>query len=235
MRKGILIASAALLGMLTLGWTALGQEPAAPVGGEQGGTVRVLQWTGRGQDLGPGREVIVQREGERFRPEAGFAGREGEQRLAGRLLAALDNDRVKAYLNLTDSQADRLRQILVDAEKAGVKTRADIAVRGIELRELLRADKPDHDAVMKKVDELSNLRGQMMKERIEALLAAKNVLTPEQQKKIRTFMERRAGFGGGREPFSARREGFGPRRPEAMPRPPAAPAPPAHPGEPPVE
>jgi Spy/CpxP family protein refolding chaperone len=147
-------------------------------------------------------------------------------------MAALDNDRVKAYLNLTEPQVDRLRQILVDAEKSGVKTRADIAIRHIELRELLRADKPDHDAVMKKVEELSGLRSQMMKERIEALLAAKSVLTPEQQKKIRSFIESRGAFGG--ERFGAGREGFrfGTRSPETAPRPPA---PPAHPGEPPVQ
>jgi Spy/CpxP family protein refolding chaperone len=154
----------------------------------------------------------------------------GEERLAGRLMAALDNDRVKAYLGLTDPQVDRLRQILVEAEKSGVKTRADIAVRGIELRELLRADKPDRDAVMKKVQELSDLRGQMMKQRIEALLAAKSVLTPEQQKKIRSFIESRMGLG--MEGFGARREGFRARPPETAPRPPA---PPARPGEPPVE
>jgi Spy/CpxP family protein refolding chaperone len=158
----------------------------------------------------------------------------GEERLAARLMAALENDRVKAYLNLSDPQVDRLRQILVDAEKAGVKARADIAVRGIELRELLRADKPDRDTVIRKVQEISDLRGQLMKERIEALLAVKGVLTPEQQKKIRSFIGRRAARQptGGRMGFGMRREGFGPPRPETTPR---APAPPARPGEPPVQ
>jgi len=204
MRKQIVIASAVLLGMLALGWTASGQGP-----------------TPRRQGSGEGG------------PEWGsFGGRGGGQRLATRLMAALENDRVKASLNLTDPQVERLRQVLVDTEKAGVRTRADIAVRGIELRELLRADKPDHEAVIKKVQELSDLRGQMMKEHVEALLAAKSVLTPEQQKKIRAFIERRGAFGGGSERFGARREGFGPRQPEATPRPSA---PPARPAEPPVQ
>lgn len=223
MRKSILIAGAVLLGTLVTG--AFAQEEAPePQGFEAAGPAVRRQERVEVRTFGPqgGRE------------RGGFAREGGEERLAGRLMAALENDRVKAYLNLTDQQVDRLRQILVGAEKSGVKTRADIAVGGIELRELLRADKPDHDAVMTKVQELSNLRGQMMKERIEALLAAKSVLTPEQQKKVRSFIENRGAFGAGRERMGTGREGmgFGPRRRESAPRPPATPAPA---GEPPVQ
>jgi len=228
MKKRMLIATAVFLGILAPGWTALGQDPGPPVGGQPERHMQIRRWTGPGQDLPPGRPGM----GGGGPEWGGFAGREGGLRMAGRLMAALENDRVKAYLNLTEPQADRLRQILVDTEKASVKTRADMAVRGIELRELLRADKPDRAAVIRKVQELSELRGQMMKQHVEALLAAKDVLTPEQQKKIRAFIQNRAAFGGGRMGFGPRREGPGPRRPETMPRPPA---PPANPGDPPVQ
>jgi Spy/CpxP family protein refolding chaperone len=117
-----------------------------------------------------------------------FFSREPEDR-AGRLLALLDNDHFKSELGLTDQQANQLRQIVVNTEKSSIKTRADIAVREIELRELLRSDNPDRETVLKKVQELSNLRGEVMKQHVEALLAAKSVLTPEQQKKIRSFIE----------------------------------------------
>jgi len=205
MKKAISIASGLLLGTLVMGWTALAQE-SAPAREFRAGGLEMRDFGGRG-------------------------GERGGERMATRLMAALESDRVKAYLNLTDQQVDRLRQLLVDTEKAGVRTRADIEVRHIELRELLRADKPDHDAVIKKVQELSELRGQMMKQRIEALLDAKSVLTPEQQKKIREFMSRRESFGAERGRFGAGREGFRPSRPQA-PRPSA---PPARPGEPPVQ
>jgi Spy/CpxP family protein refolding chaperone len=223
MRKSIVIAGAVLLGTLATGAFAQEQAPEPQGFGAGGPTVR-RQERVEVRTFGP--------QGERGRGD--FAREGGEERMAGRLLAALDNDRVKAFLNLTDQQVDRLRQILVDAEKSGVKTRADIAVRGIELRELLRADKPDHDAVMTKVQELSSLRGQVMKAHIEALLAAKSVLTPEQQKKVRSFIENRAAFGAGRERMGTGREGmgFGPRRRETAPRPLE---PPARPGEPPVQ
>ncbi len=202
MKKTVLIAGVVLAGILVVGWLAFGQGPA--------------HW---GHDFGAGPRG------------GGFAAFDRGPEMTGRLMAMLDNERVKSYLNLTDPQADRLRQILVDTEKTSVKTRADMAVRGIELRELLRSDKPDREAVMKKVQELSDLRGQIMKQHVEALLQAKTVLTPDQQKKIRAFIESRAAERG-------RHEGFGERRPDwggQPPAPPHAPAPPAHPGEPPVE
>ncbi len=128
----------------------------------------------------------------------GFGGHRGG-RMGPRLLAMLENDRFKANLGLTDQQADRLRQIVVDTEKSRVRVGADVAIRGIELRELLRADKPDRDAVMKKTQEISTLLGELIKQHVDALLSAKSVLTPEQQKKVRTLIESRMGgemFGG---------------------------------------
>lgn len=152
----------------------------------------------------------------------------GEGQMGQRLMAMLESDRVKAHLGLTDQQSDRLRQIVVETQKTTVKTRAEMAVRGIELRELLRTDKPDREAVMKKVQEISDLRRDMMRQHVDALLSAKTVLTPEQQKKLRAIIERR-----GAEGFS--REGFRPYGPGAPGRPGAPPEPPHNPDEPPVQ
>ena len=151
----------------------------------------------------------------------------GEDQMGGRLLALLDNDRIKSTLGLTDEQVGRLRHIMVETEKTSVKTRAEIEVRGIELRELLHAENSDRDAVMKKVQEISGLHGEMMQHHVAALLDAKAVLTPEQQKKVRTFMESRMGDRGPGGPenrmfFGGRREG-----------PPPPPAPHEHPDGPP--
>jgi len=163
----------------------------------------------------------------------GEPSRESQDRLGvERVLALLDSDRVRSYLRLEDPQVERLRQIALEAEKANVKLRADVEVRSIDLREALRADKPDRDEILKKAQEISNLRGEMMKQNVEAILAAKAVLSPEQQKKVMFFIEsREAGEPAGEE----RREM--PPRPEMRPRRPVVPpqAAPAHPGEPPVQ
>jgi Spy/CpxP family protein refolding chaperone len=132
-------------------------------------------------------------------------------------------------LGLEGPQVERLRQIALEAEKANVRTRAEIEVRRIELREALRADKPDRDEILKKVQEISDLRGGMMKHNAEAILAAKAVLSPEQQRKVFFIIENRyEGVPGGEE-----RRGM---RAKPLPRPGVPPEPvPLHPGEPPVQ
>ncbi len=138
-----------------------------------------------------------------------FGGGEGFLRMA-------ENPRVRQYLGLTDEQVGRLHKIGVDAEKASVQTRADMQLRHIELRELLRADSPDHDAIMQKIDEVNALQGKMQKQRVETMLSARSVLTPEQLKKVKTFMENRGSGGGPERGHMMERRG-GPGRPPGHP------------------
>lgn len=113
-----------------------------------------------------------------------------------RILALLDNRHFQAEVKLTDAQVSHLRQIVTKAEKSNIETRAQIAVDGIDLHQMLRLAKPDQAMVLKKVQEISELRGQMMKNNIQALLQAKSVLTLEQQKQIRWFFQNRFREGG---------------------------------------
>jgi hypothetical protein len=106
-----------------------------------------------------------------------------------RLLAALDDPRVRTMLNLTEQQADSLRKIVVDTETFTIKTGADVAVNSIELRELLRADKPDRTAVMSKGDQVSKSTSLLINHYLDAILSAKALLTPEQQRMLRAYME----------------------------------------------
>jgi len=148
---------------------------------------------------------------------------------AERLLALLDSDRIRTYLRLEDAQVERLRQIVLETEKANVKTRAEIEVRSIELREALRGDKPDRDGILKKVQEISDLRGEMMKHDVEAILAAKTVLSPEQQRRLFSLIE--TWHEGG--PVGEEQRGM---RAKPLPSPGVPPPPvPLHPGEPPVQ
>jgi Spy/CpxP family protein refolding chaperone len=117
---------------------------------------------------------------------------------AEHLLRMAENPRVRMFLGLTDEQVGRLHKIGVEAEKSSIQTRADLELRHIELRELLRAENPEHDAIMQKLDEVNALRGKMEKQQVETLLSARSVLTPEQVKKVRAFMENR-GPGSGME------------------------------------
>jgi hypothetical protein len=156
-------------------------------------------------------------------------GEPGDRLAVDRLLALLDSARVRTYLSLESPQVERLRQIVLETEKANVKVRAEIEVREIELREALRADKPDRDAILKKVQEISDLRGGMMKHNVEAILAAKAVLSPEQQRKVFFLIENRDEGG----PLGEEGRGM---RAKPLPRPGVPPQEiRVHPGEPPVQ
>jgi hypothetical protein len=147
-----------------------------------------------------------------------------------RLLGLLDSDRIRTYLRLEDPQVERLRQIVLETAKANLKIRAEIEVRSIELREALRGDKADRDEILKKVQEISDLRGEMMKHNVEAILAAKAVLSPEQQRRLFSLVENwQEGGPVGEEGRGMRAKPL-PRPDEVPPR-----ATPVHPGEPPVE
>jgi len=152
------------------------------------------------------------------------------------LLRMAENPRVRQMLGLTDEPVGRLHKIGVDAEKASVQTRADLELHHIELRELMRADNPDHDAIMQKIDEVNALRGKMEKQHVETMLSARGVLTPEQLKKVKAFMEN-GGPGGGPERghMMERRGGPGmpPGHPEGHGGAPGGPPP--HPQAPPAQ
>jgi len=109
----------------------------------------------------------------------------------GPFLRLAENPRLRKELALTDEQVERLHKIRVEEEKNSIQTRADLELRHIELRELLRADNPDHDAIMQKVDQVIALEGKMQKQRVETLLSARGVLTPDQIKKLKALGEER--------------------------------------------
>ncbi len=164
----------------------------------------------------------------------GFHGPEG--RLMGqRIQALLDNQQFRSEVNLTEDQVTRLRQIVTNTEKANIETRAKMAVAGIDLRQLLQADKPDQDAVMNKVQQITELRGQMMKTNVQALLEAKTILTPEQQAKIRQFIQNRFRERGWRQnrgrDWMGNPQGGMMRRHGTPPSPPPAPTPPSPPSQ----
>jgi Spy/CpxP family protein refolding chaperone len=106
-----------------------------------------------------------------------------------RLMTALNDQRARKLLGLSDEQADSLRKIVVDMEIFTIQRGANIAVDSIQLRELLRADKPDKAAVMSKGDEISKDTSELISHYLDAILEAKTILTPEQQQMIREYLE----------------------------------------------
>ena len=99
--------------------------------------------------------------------------------------------RLHEELELTDEQTEKLRQMRVEARKAAVRNRADLQVQRIELGELLRADSPSKAQVDRKVQQITKLQGAAFAARINTMLSAKAVLTPEQRAKARELRKNR--------------------------------------------
>jgi Spy/CpxP family protein refolding chaperone len=106
-----------------------------------------------------------------------------------RLMSALDDPRTQKMLGISQEQADSLRKIVTDTEIFTIQRGANIAVDSIELKELLRADKPDKAAVMSKGNEISKDTSDLISHYLDAILEAKTILTPQQQQTIREYLE----------------------------------------------
>ena len=125
----------------------------------------------------------------------------GPFRIFSELESDLDNPRIQTALGLSTQQVDSLRGILVNTEIYTIQNGAGILVDGIQLKQLLRSDHPDKSAVMAKGDAISQGVSQLINRYLNAILDAKNVLTPQQQDMIRRYMatrgQRMSGFGPG--------------------------------------
>ena len=104
-----------------------------------------------------------------------------------------------AALDLTDAQRDKLRDIHEAAARKSVQRRADLQLAHMDLRKLMRAESPSVSAVSTQIDKISRLQADGMKAHFDTFMQARAVLTPEQQKKLRSEpgpMKMRMEHGG---------------------------------------
>ena len=91
-----------------------------------------------------------------------------------------------AALDLTDAQRDKLRDIHEAAARKSVQRRADMQLARMDLRKLMRAESPSAASVNAQIDKISRLQAEGMKAHFDTFMQARAVLTPEQQKKLRS-------------------------------------------------
>jgi Spy/CpxP family protein refolding chaperone len=101
---------------------------------------------------------------------------------------------LRARLNLTDDQKSRIADIRDRHERSAIPIQSDLRVASLDLRKLMRADRPDERAIHAQIDRISDLRGSLQKNRVSSMLEARSVLTPAQQKIMR---ESGGGLMGG--------------------------------------
>ena len=89
-------------------------------------------------------------------------------------------------LDLTDGQRKKLAEIRDTHAKTAINQRASVELASLDLRKLMRADKPDVGAVERQIDKIASLRAALAKNRVTGLLEARALLTPEQLEKLRS-------------------------------------------------
>jgi Spy/CpxP family protein refolding chaperone len=100
--------------------------------------------------------------------------------------------RAAKAIGLTDEQMNRLRGMRVAHQREMIRLRADAQIARLDLEEALRQPNAKFADVKAKVAAISALHGQMMEKKVAFRLDARQVLTPEQQQKLRELMMGRA-------------------------------------------
>ena len=110
--------------------------------------------------------------------------------------------RYQKDLALTPAQVDGLRQLDTDARRETIKRRADRRLAELDLRSLMAADpadpgKPrDLARIEAKVREIEKMRADGRVARIRGMEQSRQVLTPEQQEKLRSLLSERMPHRG---------------------------------------
>jgi Heavy-metal resistance len=182
---------------------------------------------GRGQDGGG----WGHRDGDggRFGRGRGMRGRGMEGREFG-LSRLLNDPAIREQIGVSTEQAAKIRQQEADFHKTAIRSRADLQIKQIDLRELMSADKPDRAAIDAKLQEISTARFTFEKSAVNFRLDSRDALTSDQRQKLRDLMRNRRGRDGGpgeRGPRGGRQGG---RRGDAPPPKPSS-APPAPTGQ----
>src|SRR5690349_3429423 len=94
---------------------------------------------------------------------------------------------LKEELRLSDDQVDQLRRLQADERAAMVRRRADLEAARQGLRELLTAPVLDEAAVAAKVRQLSGLQAALLQARVDARVAFRKSLTPEQVERLKAL------------------------------------------------
>jgi len=177
MKKGILILAAAvlLLPLAALAQPAPGDGPFCP--------------QGRGMGRGPG-QFCPQGHGPMGAGHRGMRGDDGPG--IGHLLQVADE------IGLTEQQRDQLKKMQLEFRTQQIDREAELEKAQVQLRALM-ADKNAAEAeVLRKIDDVARLKGEMHKMRYTHRKQIHGVLTDEQVGKLQQLRQERWEQGQGK-------------------------------------
>lgn len=99
---------------------------------------------------------------------------------------------------LTDEQRAKLAKLKLDHMKGMAPLKAKMKSIKVDLALLVIADKPDTNAINKKIDELAKLKNDKMKAKYQYIAAKRKILTAEQQVLFDMHVIKKAMHGKGK-------------------------------------
>jgi Spy/CpxP family protein refolding chaperone len=130
----------------------------------------------------------------------------GGGRLAqGAIEHLLEDPEVREQAQVTDEQAEQIRQQVYETRRAMIENHAQAELARLELEQLWDAETPDAEAIHAAIDRAAQIETQQKHAMADARLAIQNILTPEQRETIRGLVRERVrdhvadrrGAGGG--------------------------------------
>jgi hypothetical protein len=100
----------------------------------------------------------------------------------------LKNPKVVEKPGITPEQQKQLSDSWRETHKKTIKLMAELRIARLELEEALEGSRIDKSAIDKKVDEIARIKGDLLRALVAQRIAAKEILTPEQQKQLREII-----------------------------------------------
>jgi Spy/CpxP family protein refolding chaperone len=94
-------------------------------------------------------------------------------------------------IKLTEDQRDKIDAIRDKQQRAAIQARADLQVAELDMRNLMKADKPDRSAIDTQIDKMASQRAELRKSQIRTMLDMRDVLTPQQRTALKEEREKR--------------------------------------------
>ena len=140
--------------------------------------------------------VLAQEPGMRERPEGGGKrpsesmrrGMGGPGGGDGMMERGLDNPELAARLGVDKEALQAVREKNHAARLKQVDLQAELEKAAMEQARMMSDDAAGEDAILDSVEKAGRIRTEMAKQRIRTMLMMRDILTPEQREKIRTWM-----------------------------------------------
>lgn len=96
--------------------------------------------------------------------------------------------RMQEALGLTEEQAGKMRELMLVARKNAIVLHAELRVAKLNLRDTMTRPEVDQAAVNQYVQQIGDTRQKLLRQRVDALVQAHALLTPEQRAKARALL-----------------------------------------------